>query len=1051
MGVFSIKIKPKEKKSAFILGSLFFFVISAGITASAARDAIFLIKYDRSFLPLMFVAIAVTMYFVIPVYKSITRGKDQIFIITTSTLIFSTSLFLFQRILAGFGIPLLFIWVEIINVLSIMQFWILAGEIYNPRQAKRLFSYIAAGGSLAAIFAGYLIKPYIRIYGSENLLNLSILFFFGTILIAQLMRGQNKKSTTKPKIKNAKRTKINIGEYLQSIAFMVGTVAFISKVIDYQFKIIAVNTYPDQNQLADFFGTYYMSTGIATLIMQFFVSGQLLTRFGVVVSLGILPLFLGIGLMSFLIYGTLAAIFFSKFSDQVFRFSTNSAVTEILWIPVSKTKKQAFKPLIDGSIKSGMEGLAGITIFGLLYFGFISENDVSLLSQISLALILFWIWNNRKLGSGYINELMRAIKSRQLDLSKLEIDISDNQIIKTINKSLKSKKETEQIFALELIKDTPQYLWKNTLVKLFNSENNKLKEKILLSSWFNKDVISDNIIIENLNQKSPIKSLAILCAGDRKIIESISILENFLEDENFEIRASSSISLLKMNSDHKNANAVLTSLLNSNENKIIEKALELLINSDNLINIDRLNKFLNHHSIEIRKKAIKVSKSYSSIDLINPLLNNLSIPSLTDDIVKALEKKSQSSTLKKISKLIKLENSSIKLKKGIFKILRAYQNQESIALLLLGLREKDTSIVSVAADSLYLISKSKHIDNSTIHKVDKHIDRIARYGYMLHIFKSHLKLDQNSLLLIDHIDNDLKDIIPILLKLGTLKNPEIPLETYIQYFLSQDEDLLPIVLELVESVFKKENRNIIIPLIDIGSDKINKGYGLYPNIFDSKEKVLINWVDSDHEWKSIISIYYLLNSDQKNTLDKVNWSEVKTDIFSNNIFNQNQLFVLKKYYQPNQLLNEEKEMYSNLEKTIILKSVNLFKNIPGNVLSKVAQIASEVHLEPNQNLFKKDELGNSMFIIVSGSIIVHQNNRILTQLEKGSFLGEMSLLDHKPRSADATSKPETILLEISQEGFYELLIKNPEIMRQIMKELTHRIREMNTRLQNFPK
>ena len=80
---------------------------------------------------------------------------------------------------------------------------------------------------------------------------------------------------------------------------------------------------------------------------------------------------------------------------------------------------------------------------------------------------------------------------------------------------------------------------------------------------------------------------------------------------------------------------------------------------------------------------------------------------------------------------------------------------------------------------------------------------------------------------------------------------------------------------------------------------------------------------------------------------------MRTDIFSNNIFNQNQLFVLQKYYQPNQLLKEEKEMYSNLEKTIILKSVNLFKNIPGNVLSKVAQIASEVHLEPNQNLLKK--------------------------------------------------------------------------------------------------
>ena len=115
--------------------------------------------------------------------------------------------------------------------------------------------------------------------------------------------------------------------------------------------------------------------------------------------------------------------------------------------------------------------------------------------------------------------------------------------------------------------------------------------------------------------------------------------------------------------------------------------------------------------------------------------------------------------------------------------MRAYQNQESIALLLLGLQEKDTSIVSVAADSLYQISKNKHIDKSTIHKIDKNIDRIARYGYMLHIIKSHLKLNQNSILILDHIDNDLKDIIPILLKLGTLENPEIPLETYIQYFL----------------------------------------------------------------------------------------------------------------------------------------------------------------------------------------------------------------------------------------------------------------------------
>ena len=1044
-------IKAEEKISTLLLGSLFFFIISVGITASAARDAIFLVKYDRSFLPLMFVAIAVTMYFTIPIYRSITKGKDQIFIITISTIVFSLSLFLFQKKLVGFIIPLLFIWVEIINVLSIMQFWILAGEIFNPRQAKRLFSYIAAGGSLAAIISGYLIKPFVKIYGSENLLNLSIFFLFGSLIIAQLVKGQNRQSIQKSKPDNSNEIQIRLGKYLKSIAFMVGTAAFISKVIDYQFKIIAVNTYPDQNQLANFFGTYYMSTGIATLIMQFFITGPILNRFGVVVALGILPIFIGIGSISFLIYGTLTAIFFSKFSDQVFRFSTNSAVTEILWIPVSKNKKRTFKPLIDGSIKSGMEGLAGITIFGLLYFGFISENKVFLLTQISLALILFWIWNNRELGSGYIKALMEAIKSRQLDLSELKIDITDNQIISTINKSLKSKKEAEQIFAIDLIKQTTLHPWKGTLRKLFNGENNKLKEKILISSWSNTDVISNEIITENIKYNSSVKSLAILCAGDRKIFSCISILENSLNEKDFEIKACSSISLLKMDDKHNKAKDILNNLLSSNDNNTLKKTLTFLINSNNLIDENTFYRILNHDSNKIRKEAIKVSKSYPSIDLINPLLDNLSIPRLIDNIVEALKAQNQLKTLKKMSKLLVKYDTSIKLKKGIYKILKEYQSQKSTELLLLGLKEKDISIVSVAADSIYQLSKNELINNSTLEKIDKHINRIAKYGYMLHIFNNHFKLNQNTLLLKDHIKNDLKEIIPILLKLGILENPEIPVETYIQYFHSQDEDLLPIVLELVESVFTKENRNIIIPLIESDTNKIKKGYELYPEILDDKEKILITWVENDHEWKSVISIDYILNNKKMNMLKKANWDKINSDIFINNFFSQFQLDILQKHFQPKLFLKEEKEMYSNLEKTIILKSVELFKNIPGDVLSKIAQIASEVHLETNQTLFKKDELGNSMYIIISGEITVHQNNKILTQLESGSFLGEMSLLDHKPRSADATAKAETVLLEISQEGFYELLIKNPEIMRQIMKQLTHRIREMNIKLQNSPK
>jgi CRP-like cAMP-binding protein len=62
-------------------------------------------------------------------------------------------------------------------------------------------------------------------------------------------------------------------------------------------------------------------------------------------------------------------------------------------------------------------------------------------------------------------------------------------------------------------------------------------------------------------------------------------------------------------------------------------------------------------------------------------------------------------------------------------------------------------------------------------------------------------------------------------------------------------------------------------------------------------------------------------------------------------------------------------------------------------------------------------------------------------------LGEMALLDQEPRSADATAEAETTVLKIAQDGFYELMAGNSEIMQQIIKMLSGRLRETNIKLQ----
>ena len=146
------------------------------------------------------------------------------------------------------------------------------------------------------------------------------------------------------------------------------------------------------------------------------------------------------------------------------------------------------------------------------------------------------------------------------------------------------------------------------------------------------------------------------------------------------------------------------------------------------------------------------------------------------------------------------------------------------------------------------------------------------------------------------------------------------------------------------------------------------------------------------------------------------------------------------------LEDTELSMYSTLEKTIILKSVDLFKTIPAENLSRISQITEEVQFEANTQIFAEGDYGDSLFIVVNGNVKIHKGDLELVTLGKGNCLGEMALLDDEPRSADATVTEDSILFKIEQEGFYEVMGSQSDIMEGIIKLLTGRLRDANEKL-----
>lgn len=138
-------------------------------------------------------------------------------------------------------------------------------------------------------------------------------------------------------------------------------------------------------------------------------------------------------------------------------------------------------------------------------------------------------------------------------------------------------------------------------------------------------------------------------------------------------------------------------------------------------------------------------------------------------------------------------------------------------------------------------------------------------------------------------------------------------------------------------------------------------------------------------------------------------------------------------------------MISTVEKVLILKSINLFGQIPSEELSQIAEISDEVEFETGESLMQEGEIGDELYLIVEGKVRVHKGEISLVELGERECVGEMSILDSEPRSASVTALEEVRALKVRREDFTEIMSEKVTIAQGIIKVLLKRLREANTK------
>ena len=1046
-----IKIKSGEGKMVLTFFMFSFFTIAMGLVAKTARDAYFLSRFDKSILPLMFLAIAIVISPILTFYTKLSKklAARTVFMITCS--IFAVSFIFLQAIMTGYVIPIAYIWIEIAVAIMIIQFWSYAGESFEPQQAKRLFGIIAGGGSFAVMLIGMTLKPYVKTFGTDELLFISagflgLAFLFGNLSIQYFKKDQTK-GPKKP-IKKAQKKK-KMDPFIVGIATIVALSAIVTTLVDYQFKMIASATFPEETDLVGFFGTFYSIAGAASIIMQFFITGPILSRFGILLGLLILPFFLILGSTSILLAPVLLSASFAKFSDQTFKFTINSSSLELIWLPVPPEIRRIIKPQVSGTIKSIAEGIGGLVTFLL-----VKIIALPYLSIVSLGSIVIWLFTSFKVKTGYVNQLQTAIAKRQIDFEELNVDVQDAAMVKTIEETLSSNDEIKQLFALEIIEGLPLSSWKKTIKRLFNDGAPEVQKRILSMAWDEESIISNEDIIQAMNNNNSVSAEATIVVGRRKLKDALPDLENLLlNSDNQDVSAAAAAAILQIESGPTDkAKMILNNMLDEQDDTTQATALKRLIYNDQILTSDKLKSFLNHNSEIISNVALNIAEKRKDESLVPAIISNLSIAQTSIQARQTLKSFSEELINEQFKQLLESSATSRKLRLGIIRTLREYPNEDSIELLISQLDNNDQDIYNTIVESLLAIARVNPINENKQNQIADEINTIAEKVYTLNECLNMLPDDEHKFLMQDHLNNEIQNTLPTLLKLGVLDVPETPIETYIHTIKSGDPSKLPFLLEFFENVFSKNEREVINPLIEqLPLDERSKIGNLHfksmPTNFNQK---LIESVYSPNKWESAIALDYLLISNKMDVIKSLDWQKVPAS-------NANQELITRRIQKNGANLDfipperfkldtEIISMYSTLEKTIILKSVDLFKSIPAENLSRVAQITDEVTFDANSPIFAEGDYGDSLFIVVDGNVRIHKGAQELAMLGKGTCLGEMALLDDEPRSADATVTEDSTLFKIEQEGFYEVMGSQSDIMEGIIKLLTGRLRVANEKM-----
>ncbi len=299
-----------------------------------------------------------------------------------------------------------FVWLSVFNLFVVSVFWSLMADLFDPRQAARLFGAIAAGGSMGAILGPGLTGLLAQEIAPQNLLPIAAIALMLTLPCLWVLQRWKYRQTNGAHPTNDDQQALG-GTLLEGVQavlrsrYLLGICAFIwlyttlASFLYFAQAEIVKDTFADSGDRTSVFALLDLVTNTLTVGLQLFVTARLVQRFGLNRALAAVPAIVTVGFVVL----AMAPMLITIATFQVLRRAGNFAIAkpgrEMLFTVVPRMEKYKAKNIIDTVIYRGGDAIAGWIYTALSALGL----GLTGISWIAVPMAALWALIGYRLGS----------------------------------------------------------------------------------------------------------------------------------------------------------------------------------------------------------------------------------------------------------------------------------------------------------------------------------------------------------------------------------------------------------------------------------------------------------------------------------------------------------------------------------------------------------------------------------------------------------------------------------------------------------------------------